>query len=232
MAMMGSAEAGCWPSDLARAFCSSIAWRTAGIPPRTSCSAMGAARAQCRQRGIAVRGRHRRATVAAPCLALIATASRTLALGAERPLRSPGTPRHRSGVQRCCDPARGALHPALCALAARLAELRGPSRRGAPARPLPRERSSPRPGRSSPSRRRLCPVRAFTGRRAWIDGADHLDTLRLASSSSAPSAGTLMTSMPSMPTSISARTTPPRRRRRTSDASTTPFGWRAPAASR
>ena len=68
MVRRGWGDTSARPSDRARAFCSSMAWRTAGIPPRRSCSATGicsglsAARAALRWvvTGSGRRGRSRR----------------------------------------------------------------------------------------------------------------------------------------------------------------------------
>jgi len=227
MAMMAR-RGGCWPRTW-RAFCSSIAWRTAGIPPRTSCSRWELLGPQC-------------ASAALRCAVDTAgRRSRRPASRSSRPrpepsrsgraaARSPGDPRHRSGVSGAATrPGRPATRRS--APSRRLAELRVVSaRRAGPS--LPRERSSPRPdGRRS--RRRLLPGASVT-ETSGVDLTVPTTSIRCASASSVLGAfgGDADDLDASMPTSISARTTHPRRRRRGRAMRQRHLCWRAPAPSR
>jgi len=232
MAMMGSAEAGCWPRNLARAFLLVDRLAHGRNPAAASARRWELLGPQCRQAALrcAVDTAGRRSR--RPASRSSRPRPEPSRSGPERPLRSPGTPRHRSGVQRCCDPAAG--RPATRRSAP--SPPGSPScgvRLGAARRPvLCTGRSSPRPDGRRRRDGACCPCERHET--SGVDLTVPTTSIRCASASSVLGAfggRTLMTSMPSMPTSISARTTPPTSTPPgTSDASTTPFGWRAPAA--
>ncbi len=248
MVSRGSGETSWRPSARARAFCSSMALRTAGMPPRSSCSATGSssgrnsasAALRCVETGWSRRGRSGRSERTGRDPA----AARSRDPGTARS-RDPGTARS-SRPGRSARPARpgpavapsrdgrpsrpGRARPAPGALSVPGAPLSPLRRGGAPRPDAPRRGRSPRP---SSSRRRLPGTRTTDTPPGPLSRPDPTISMRAAFSTLAPSLGasTEVTTMPSRSNSASARSTSPTlapsgRRVPSSD----PRGWRAPGA--
>ncbi len=232
MVSSGSGDTSARPSALARAFCSSMALRTAGIPPRNSCSATGSCSGRnsasaalrwvdtvCRRRGRSERsGRAGRGPAATR---------------SERSGRSPDAPRSGRGVRgsragRDSRPGRSARGPPRSSPAGVPGE---PLRRGAAPRPGELRRGrSPRP---SSSRRRPPGTRTTDTPPGALSRPEPMISMRAAFSVRVAALGawTDVTTMPSRSNSASARTTSPTLTPSGSRVpSSVPRGWRAPGA--
>ena len=203
------------PSARARAFCSSMAWRTAGIPPRRSCSATGSS-SGCKAARAALRWTVEAAGCGRP-------------VGPPRPgLRSGRSLRPGRPLPPCGERAAGwRRRPSpLRASPVRLSPVRPPPVRPSPVRPSgpPRglvPRRSPRP---------LDARTTFTsGPERGVPSTSMRSVGRL--SSFARLGASARTVVPSRVVSTSARRTVPGVvPSGTSAATTVPRGWRAPAA--
>ena len=224
MASSASVEAAGRPVVLAAAFCASMAWRTAGSPPRKSCSATGI----CSGRSAAsialrwtvevgVTGRSPRAARPSP------SPGRRPA-GRRGPLLPPGPPRPAPGAPPPGPEPGPAPGPPLWR------SPRGPPRPG-----LRADRSSPSPSPSSSRRRVRFPdpgarMTETSGARRGVPTTS-IRPVAFSGERAGLTAVSERISIPSRPVSISARNTDPTASfSGTRDASTTPLGWRAPAA--
>ncbi len=240
MVSSGSGETSGRPSARARAFCSSMAPRTAGMPPRSSCSATGScsgrssASAALRwvETGWSRRGRSGRSPRAGR--------------GPGGPARSrpPETARSRPGRSGRPAPPGPAPTPSRWGRSSRPGRPRpAPGARSEPGTPLSplRRDGAPRPGaprrgrspRPSSSRRRPPGARTTDTPPGPLSRPDPTISMRAAFSARAPSLGasTDVTTMPSRSNSASARSTSPTLApsgRRV--PSREPRGWRAPGA--
>ncbi len=150
MAIRASEDTDGWPAALAAVFCSLIAWRTAGIPPRSNCSATGScsgrsvANAALRCTAATVGRKSRRPVGRSGRCPRVSAPSR--AAGRRAPLRSSSRPRRGPSASR--------LGPR--SAAGRSSRPSRPSRAGRPSRPgRPSRGGRPsRPGRPSPRGRR------------------------------------------------------------------------------
>jgi hypothetical protein len=235
--MRASARTSGSPAWRARAFCSSTAWRTDGMPPRSTCSATGRCSggsesrtaSRCWRPGWSRFGRGRDGGAAA-------SRGRREWSARSRGGRSDGG-RSRGGrsdgARSRGGRSRGGRSDGARSRGGRSdgARSRGGRSVGGRSRLASRRRSPP--GRRSPSRRGRS--RSVGGPPSWVTGSsgrlDPMIARRSRSERLALGGKRAVIRVPSRSISQSARTRSPTfAPGKSSDASRVPFGWRAPAA--